>query len=157
MRQAHYTHAACGGTIYRETHTDTGYWACLRCGAYVWSLDDDGVETTADDVPDGCDMERNRQAWDAGEWRSPDAQPDDVPVGQVRCESGDWSGDGDHHTCAIGAAVRVWYVPEYRRDTARTLRSWDGLSLCIVVCPECAEHMAEHDPVWTSERYWGGR
>lgn len=167
MRQAHYTHAACGGTILGEVSVDLDYYSCSRCGAYTYAMDEDGVAMTAADVPDGCDPARNAQAWDAGEWRSPEAQWDDVPPGHVRCESGAWSGEGEHHTVLRDAAVLMWYVPDHLRDTARTLLPWDaagapiryslGMAECIEVCPACAEQMCEHDPDWTTDRGWRGR
>lgn len=62
----------CGGTI-REGSPVEGrpdsptYWYCDRCGAFLWS-DAPGW------FPSGTDAKANREAFDAGALRSPDAK-----------------------------------------------------------------------------------
>jgi hypothetical protein len=57
-------HIGCGGTIL----TATDHYYCDRCGAYQYHDVDD-------DFPTGRDPVSNREAWDSGEDRSPDAFP----------------------------------------------------------------------------------
>ena len=148
----------CGGTILSDRNDGQDYAFCDRCHAFAYDDPDELRGAGSDAVPSGCDPVRNRQAWDDGDLHSPEAQWDDVPSGHVRCESGAWSGEGDHCTVHRDAAVRAWYVPDWLRDTARTLLSWDAdgppvrysmeMAERITVCPYCAGQLAEHDPDW---------
>ena len=62
----------CGGTILQGGQADdgSGHYYCDTCRAFCLMGPSDLSESercTADDVPTGTDMERNRAAWDAGE------------------------------------------------------------------------------------------
>ncbi len=141
------THA-CGGTILHSREHGHPYAYCDRCHAFAH---DDAAELLgagSDAVPTGCDPARNRKAWDDGDLHSPEARHDDVPVGHVRCGSGAWSGDAEHHVVPHAQAQRAIWVPDYLRETARACGHWIGLAERAWVCPTCAEHMEEHDAEW---------
>lgn len=59
-------HAGCGGALL-SNGDGTGYLYCDRCGAFRAGDDED------EGFPTGTDREQNREAYDAGESRSPDA------------------------------------------------------------------------------------
>lgn len=111
----------CGGTI-REGAPMFGGWRtpayfyCDRCGAFRW-------EDAPGFFPSGTDAKANRDAWDDGDLRSPDA-PDD---------SGDDAERGEHeHAEALGtdlaaeradaldrAAIRAELCADYGDDAER--------------------------------------
>jgi hypothetical protein len=61
------TYHACGGTILTGGSGDQAHEYCDRCGAFRYVSDD------APTFPAGTDETANRNAWDAGHERSPDA------------------------------------------------------------------------------------
>ncbi len=63
----HETHAGCGGTILAGMTDDYSY--CDRCHAFRAI---DSAETADRQFPTGTDKEKNLQAWDNAEARSPE-------------------------------------------------------------------------------------